>query len=195
LYLFSVKAAPPVQHYKMPNSAENSAASEQFITLLNATHGRLLGFLRTLLGNNADAEDVLQRTSLAIWRKFSEFDQGRDFFAWASSFAFYEAKNFQRITARSRLHFDEVLMERLAEERVADLDNQDARFAAMDQCIEELDVPGRELVREFYLNNTDVASLAERLGRAPQTLYNRLNTLRRLLGECVKRRLGHDSLT
>lgn len=65
-----------------------------------------------------------RRASLAIWRKFGEFDQSRDFFAWARSFAFYEAQNFQRISARSRLHFDDELMNRLAQERVADLDNR-----------------------------------------------------------------------
>ena len=177
----------------MPDSAEPSPASEQFITLLNASHGRLLGFLRVMLGNSADAEDVLQRASMTIWRKFAEYDPSRDFFAWASSFAFYEAKNFQRTAARSRLHFDDELMQRLADERVADLDRRDARLAAMDRCIEELDEAGRELVREFYLNNTDVAALAERFGRAPQTLYNKLNTLRRLLGDCMKRRLAQET--
>src|SRR3981081_1609607 len=107
----------------MPDPAESppSPDSEQFITLLNAAHGRLLGFLRVMLGNNADAEDVLQRASIAIWRKFGEFDPHKDFFAWASSFAFYEAKNFQRVSARSKLHFDDELMQRLADERVADL--------------------------------------------------------------------------
>lgn len=177
----------------MPDSAEPSPASERFITLLNASHGRLLGFLRVMLGNSADAEDVLQRASMTIWRKFGEFDPSRDFFAWASSFAFYEAKNFQRVASRSRLHFDHELMERLAEERVTDLDHREARLAAMDGCIEELDPAGRELVREFYLNNTEVAALAERLGRAPQTLYNKLNTLRRLLGDCMRRRMAQEA--
>ncbi len=177
----------------MPDSAEPSPSSEQFITLLNAAHGRLLGFLRVLLGNNADAEDVLQRASMTIWRKFGEFDPSRDFFAWASSFAFYEAKNFQRVASRSRLHFDDELLGRMAEERVSDLDHREARLAAMDRCIEELDAAGRELVREFYLNETDVATLAQRLGRAPQTLYNKLNTLRRLLGDCMKRRLALEA--
>src|SRR5277367_2099068 len=154
----------------MPDPAEPSSSSEQFITLLNAAHGRLLGFLRVMLGNNADAEDVLQRASMTIWRKFGEFDPSKDFFTWASSFAFYEAKNFQRVSARSRLHFDEELMERLAEERVVDLDHREARLAAVDRCIEELGETDRELVRDFYLNKTEVAALAERLGRAPQTL-------------------------
>lgn len=177
----------------MPDHPESSSASEQFITLLNATHGRLLAFLRVMLGNNADAEDVLQRASVTIWRKFGEFDQSKDFFAWASSFAFYEAKNFQRVSARSRLHFDDALMQRLADERVADLDHREARLAAMDQCIEELDEAGRELVCEFYLNNTELAALSERMGRAPQTLYNKLNILRRLLGDCMKRRVAQET--
>jgi RNA polymerase sigma-70 factor (ECF subfamily) len=167
--------------------------SERFITLLNATHGRLLGFLRVMLGNNADAEDVLQRASLTMWRKFSEFDPTLDFFAWASSFAFYEAKNFQRVAARSKLHFDDELMARLAEERMPDLEHRDGRFEAMERCIEELDVPSRELVREFYLNDMEVEALAQQLGRAPQTLYNKLVILRRLLGECVRRRLAQEA--
>jgi RNA polymerase sigma-70 factor (ECF subfamily) len=170
-----------------------SPSSEQFITLLNAAHGRLLGFLRVMLGNNADAEDVLQRASMTIWKKFGEYDPTKDFFTWASSFAFYEAKNFQRVAARSRLHFDDELLERLAEERLTDLEQRESRLAAMDRCIEELDRPGRELVREFYLNKTEVAELAGRLGRAPQTLYNKLNALRRLLAECMKRRLAQES--
>ena len=103
-----------------PTPTPTAEPSERFITLLNSTHGRLLGFLRVILGNNADAEDVLQRASLTIWRKFAEFDPTKDFFAWASSFAFYEAKNFQRVAARSRLHFDDELMKRIADERVLD---------------------------------------------------------------------------
>ncbi|HEY3899413.1 MAG TPA: sigma-70 family RNA polymerase sigma factor [Chthoniobacter sp.] len=178
----------------MADTFPPSPSSEQFITLLNAAHGRLLGFLRVMLGNNADAEDVLQRASMTIWKKFGDYDPAKDFFTWASSFAFYEAKNFQRVAARSRLHFDDELLERLAEERLTDLDQREARLAAMDRCIEELDRPGRELVREFYLNKTEIADLAGRLGRAPQTLYNKLNALRRLLADCMKRRLGQEPL-
>jgi len=182
----------PIEMPDAPTPLPPAEPSERFITLLNSTHGRLLGFLRVILGNNADAEDVLQRASLTIWRKFAEFDPSKDFFAWASSFAFYEAKNFQRVAARSRLHFDDELMKRIADERVPDLDHREARLAAMDRCIEELDGPSRELVREFYVNNTDIGSLAQRLSRAPQTLYNKLNTLRRLLADCMKRRLAQE---
>ena len=181
----------------MPDSAETppppNPASEQFILLLNAAHARLLAYLRAILGNSADAEDVLQRASIAIWRKFTDYDPGKDFFAWASSFAFYEAKNFQRVSARSRLHFDDELMQRLADERIIDLQHTDARLAAIDRCVEELDEASRELVRAFYIDRNEIAVLAERLNRAPQTLYNKLNGLRRLLADCMKRRLAAEA--
>lgn len=177
----------------MTNNLEGVSASEQFITLFNSVHGRLLGFLRTLLANQADAEDVLQRASMTIWRKFEEFDRERDFFTWASRFVFYEAKNFQRVSSRSKLHFDSELMERLAEERILDLEHRDMRLAAMDKCIEELDGSGRELICASYLDNTGLAVLADRLKKAQQTLYNKLNILRRMLGDCVTLRLTEEA--
>ena len=93
-----------------PTSLPPTEPSERFITLLNGAHGRLLGLFQVILGNNADAEDVQQRASLTIWRKFAEFDPAMDFFSLASSFAFYEAKDFQRVGARLRLRFDDELM-------------------------------------------------------------------------------------
>jgi RNA polymerase sigma-70 factor (ECF subfamily) len=174
-------------------AAPDPGLSEQFITLLNGAHGRLLGFLLVMLGNRPDAEDVLQRASLTMWRKFGDFTPGSDFFAWASSFAFYEAKNFQRMALRSPLHFDDELLQRFAEERPADLQHREQRLAALERCIEEVEPAGRDLVREFYLKNVDLAVLAERLGRAPQTLYNKLNTIRRLLADCVNRRTTNEA--
>jgi RNA polymerase sigma-70 factor (ECF subfamily) len=177
----------------LPQPPTPSELSVQFVTLLNSVHGRLHGFLAVLLGNRTDADDVLQRASLTMWKKFGDFTLGTDFFAWASSIAFYEAKSFQRLALRSRLHFDEALMEKLAEERRDDLRHREARLAALEGCIEEMEPSGRELVREFYLNDAGIASLAERLGRAPQTLYNKLNALRRSLADCVTQRLAAEA--
>jgi RNA polymerase sigma-70 factor (ECF subfamily) len=84
-------------------------------------------------------------------------------------------------------------MQRMAEERLPDLEHREARLAAMDRCIGELDDPSRDLVREFYLNNTDIAALAQKQGRATQTLYNKLNTLRRLRADGMTRRWAQEA--
>lgn len=175
-----------------------SASDDQharFIRLLNAVHRRLLAYLVSLLGNRHDAEDVLQKASVTMWRRFESFDASRatvneDFLAWACTVAFYEAKNFQRAAARSRLQFSEKLMAIIADERVADLAHVDERAEALERCLGELDEPSTRLVEAAYFEEGSLLKLAEQLGRAPQTLYNKLNIIRRKLAECVTRRLA-----
>ena len=184
--------------------SETNASPErhaEFVRLLNAGHRRLLAYLVSLLGNRHDAEDVLQRSSMTMWRKFGSFETGTEkledqgvakFLAWASTVAFYEVKNFQRAAYRSRLYFSDELMQLMADERLGDLRNTDVRIEALDHCLTKLDEPSLQLVEAAYLTEGSLAKLAEKLGRAPQTLYNKLNIIRRLLAECVSRRLAES---
>jgi len=48
-----------------------SANPREFIRLLMENERRIYAYIRTLIGNNADAEDVLQETSITLWDKFS----------------------------------------------------------------------------------------------------------------------------
>ena len=167
----------------------------EFVQLLNAAHRRLLAYLVSLLGNLQDAEDVLQRASVTMWKKFEVFESGTDFSAWASTIAFYEARNFQRLNSRSRLVFSDDLLKTLAEERLDDVEYVDSRHNALSACLQHLDEPARKLLEAAYLEEGSVVQLAERLGRAPQTLYNKLNSLRKSLFNCVEQRLGEGMAT
>ena len=166
----------------------------EFVEALTASHSRLLGYLRGMLGRRQDAEDVLQQASLLMWRKFSDFEAGSDFMAWASTICFYEAKNFIRIAGRSPLHFDDALLDILASERLDDLPSRVHRLDALDSCLAKLQDPEQQLIKAAYNNGTPnaIATLAAQMNRAPQTLYNKLNILRRQLGECVQRTLQEE---
>ena len=91
-----------------------------FTLLVDRYEADCLRFASRMLGNRHDAEDVLQRASVVMWKRFGTFESGTDFVAWATTIAFYEVKNFQRVTGRSRLDFDDDLMQTLAAERAAD---------------------------------------------------------------------------
>lgn len=162
----------------------------EFVGLLTASHSRLLGYCLSLVGRRHDAEDVLQKASLTMWRKFDTFTSGTDFLAWATSVCFYEAKNFQRLAARAPIAFDDHLLAIMAVERLEDLTHHEERLAALDACLDALPEKDRLLLEAAYVDRSGIARLAEQLGRAPQTLYNRLNTLRRSLAACVGRRLA-----
>lgn len=176
---------PPPQ----PNSRPGDR-HEEFIGLLNGSHALLLRYVMSLVANRHDAEDVLQRASLVMWRRFDTYEAGSDFIAWATTVAFYEARNFQRTLGRSRVTFDDQLLQILAAEKALDVQRCGSRQEALEKCLEKLDAAGRELVEAVYTQGLDAAEIAERRGLAVQTIYNKLNFLRRALAECVQRRLA-----
>ncbi|WP_397569979.1 sigma factor [Schlesneria sp. T3-172] len=162
---------------------------EEFVTLLMAAHDKLLGYLMSLLGSWHDAQDVLQNCSLLMWRKFDTYEPGSNFVAWASTICLYEAKNFRRHVARSPLKFDDDLLATLATERIADLDLQKRRIAALELCLNKLGKSELELLHASAKEYGGIVQMAAQLQRAPRTLYNKLAVLRRRLMECVQRRL------
>jgi RNA polymerase sigma-70 factor (ECF subfamily) len=165
-----------------------------FVERLTASHEKLLGYLLSLLGRWHDAQDVLQRASLIMWQKFEAFEPGTDFVAWASTICFYEAKNFQRLAARSPFSLSPELLETLARERLADLPHQDRRMQALERCLHALPPKSRHLLEAAYASHGGITEMAAQIQRAPRTLYNKLNHLRRLLAECVLRRLQEESV-
>jgi RNA polymerase sigma-70 factor, ECF subfamily len=163
---------------------------EEFVRLLNGAHAMLLRYVMSLVANRHDAEDVMQRASVVMWKRFGTFESGTDFVAWATTVAFYEVRNFQRVTGRSRLDFDDDLMQTLAAERAQHVQQWSPRMEALEVCVEKLDPAQRKLVEKIYTQGIAVGEVARQQGRAPQTIYNQLNFIRRALAECVERRMA-----
>ena len=157
--------------------------------LLNGAHALLLRYIISMVGNRHDAEDVLQSTSVVMWRRFGTFEPGTNFVAWATTVAFYEVRNFQRVTGRSRVEFDDELMRTLAAERATHVLAWPARMEALEVCMQKLEPADRALIQAIYTEGCEVAALGERLGKAPQTIYNKLSFIRRALAECVQRHM------
>jgi RNA polymerase sigma-70 factor (ECF subfamily) len=137
-----------------------------------------------------DAEDVFQRTSLVLWQKFDQWEPGSDFLSWACSVAFYEAATSSASPRATRLRFGEALLETLAKDRADSLRRRDERVAALQECLKSLDRAERELLQRAYVDEESIRELARRDGQAAQTLYNRLNLLRKRLLLCVDVRTG-----
>ena len=164
--------------------------TEAFLKEFASHHDRLFAYLFSLLPHRPDAEDVFQRTSLILWQKFDQWDPASDFLAWACGVAFYEVRNFIRVASRDRLRFDDGLLDTLATERATSLRRRDERLAALQECLKKLDRAERELLQKAYGDEESIRELARRDGQAAQTLYNRLNLIRKRLLQCSDLRLG-----
>jgi RNA polymerase sigma-70 factor (ECF subfamily) len=106
--------------------------------------------------------------------------------------AYLEVCNFRRTASRDRLFFSDELLAYLAEDRLADLADSNHRLIALRECVRQLGPPQQELLEQAYSHENSIRQLAERLGQAVQTVYNRLFRLRRLLFDCVEKRLAAE---
>lgn len=171
---------------------EPTPRAELFLRYFAEHHERLLAHIFGLLPREQDARDVFQKTSLVLWRKFDQFREDGDFLAWACGIAYFEVRNFYRMAGRDRLRFSDELLQTLSDERQQRSHQHDRRAGLLAECIKRLSPRERELIHEVYNVGNSVKELADQIGRAAQTIYNRLNLVRRKLLLCVERRLAEQ---
>jgi len=168
---------------------ESIELKRQFLPLLTQHQRRIFAYIYTLIPNRADAEDLLQETSLTLWEKFETFEPGTDFFAWACRIAYWKVRNARRKHARSPIIQDERLMESLCEKLAKKQNELDRRHEALAVCLNKLSERDRRLIASRYESGTTVKELAERAGRKVDAMYKTLSRIRCALMVCVSTRV------
>lgn len=167
---------------------------EEFIELLTQHESQLLGYIYALVHDHEDASDVFQQTSLVLWKKFSSYQHGTSFQAWACRVARYEALNFLRTKRRNLARFSDSLIEEIA--ACVEIDSGEAsdvdRRAMLAECLESLAEGPRELILRCYTGGEKIRDVAAELGRSPQSVCNSLRKIRGRLFECVDRKIAAE---
>ena len=171
---------------EQPRPIDASDFGEQFVQLFAQSRDELFAYIFSLVPHWPDAEDIFQQTSLVLWQKFGEFQPGSSFRAWACAVAFNNVRNFRRVAGRDRLQFNDALLDQLAQERAARPASDKRTHQFMAGCIAGLSNEHRALLSRAYATGGTIKRLAEDLHRSPQTIYNRLNAIRRALLECLR---------
>ncbi len=173
----------------------DSSREDQFIELLMRHKSQLFGFIFAIVQNVADAEDVLQKTSVVLWKKFESFDADSNFVAWASSVAKFMSLKHLRNRRRDRLIFSEELVNELVQRQT----NQAGLLATptdrLAECLEKLPEKDRELIRRCYARGVTVKQVAENAGRPAGGVYNSLARIRRVLHACIRRARASEATT
>ena len=164
-----------------------SDRNEVFVELLTLHQRRLYGFIYTLVPNTADAEDLLQQTSLVLWQKFNEFDLNSSFPAWACQIAHFLVLNYLREKRRSRVVFSDELIARLAETRHDREESHLSNRSFLAGCVEELSEGDRKLIKLCYAAKHNIKAAAAALDRPVASVYMSLVRVRRLLMDCIRR--------
>jgi RNA polymerase sigma-70 factor (ECF subfamily) len=177
-------------------SPEPVDRTEHFVSLLGHGELQIHAHILTLVSHWTDADEILQRTKIILWRKFDQWNPEQDFTLWACGIARFEVKNFLRTKAHDRLYFDDALFESLgstlasvAAERAESGD----QFDALQKCLQALRPQDRQIIDGCYGDDSRSAKdFAERSGRPVNTIYKALIRIRRTLFECIQRRLAAE---
>lgn len=171
----------------------NDSSAELLVRLLTGHQEQLYRHIFALLPHEEDARDVLQETAVALFRKFTEFDESKPFLPWAYRFAELEVmKQRERNRRQSRL-LDPELIRQLAREREQLEETMHERLLALEDCLDGLPQADRELIRKRYQCQARIDDLVRQSGTSRRTLFRNLDRVRRVLLDCMTTRLAAES--
>jgi RNA polymerase sigma-70 factor, ECF subfamily len=166
---------------------------EEFVRLFSRSQYRILRFIHTLVPNLTEAEDILQETSVILWKKFSQFERDRDFVKWACGIARLEVFRMLRQRQSGAMYLSEIVLNQVADLAMAeayDTAQVEASEAALAACIQELGDSERRILTLRYRDDKTVQQIAEECRRPKSTIHDLLEKLRGRLLRCVRRRLA-----
>lgn len=173
-----------------PNTPGPSAHT-LFNILVREHADMLMTYLRSLVRENAVAEDLFQETMLVAWRRLGESDQSLPFGPWLRGIATRLVLEHRRKSARqSTLHCEPGVLEAL-EVEFARFERQpgDTFRVRMDRlrlCIEKLPDVMREAINLVYVRGLGLHALASSSGASHEAVKKRVQRARQLLAECVQ---------
>ncbi len=166
---------------------------EDYAEQMAAHQARLEGFIRSLTGDADAARDILQETNVVLLRKSRHFQAGTNFTAWAFRIARFEVMTWRRKIGRSRLTFDDELVDSIAETAEKLDDTYLNRVEALRDCLQKLPERQRDMVRRRYLEEWSVAELARETGENANAISQLLFRARQNLLRCVEKTLSQVS--
>jgi len=157
----------------------DSQRLHEFNHNLQTHRNNLVTCIAALTTYKHDAEDVMQRAAVTMWRKYDTFKAGTDFFKWAIQISRYELCNFSRVLKRrDRLSYGETY--ELAVKRTMQPEEPyNEIYERIENVLLTLPKDMVDLLLAVYVDGHDVKTIAASHGKAPRTYYNKLTQLRK----------------
>jgi len=166
-----------------------------FLRLFVKHEQALMAFARVILPTWESVDEVMQESSVVMWKKLSQLDLADNFLPWAKMIVRFEALRLRRDHARDRHVFGDAVIELLANEAAQmDEDVWEQEREALSGCLAQMAAHHRELVLAPYASEGRVTRLAEESGRTINSLYKLLGRLREKLAQCVQNKIANSMI-
>ena len=171
--------------------AAQAGDTAAFATLVELHYRSVRACLVARMRDPHEAEDLAQEVFVTAFRKLPEFDATRPLGPWLRGIAVNRLRNhgrkFRAEAIGGNIELAELLDQRIAAECTAE--REPLLHAALNDCLEHLDGPARELLHRRYADEESVRDLSDRLHRGYSALTMQLHRLREVLAACVERKV------
>jgi RNA polymerase sigma-70 factor (ECF subfamily) len=160
-----------------------------FEQLLACHRQRIIGICLRMLGDRLEAEEAAQDCFVKIYFHLRDFDQARDFTAWAASIALNECRDrLRRRTRRTRIFKELTEMDAVSvPESLADNNDCREQLAETEKAIEELPSKLKEVLILKAFGEYGYEEIAKILGVKIGTVMSRLFRARQKLTGLLNR--------
>jgi len=162
----------------------------QFVRLFAQHEHQIYAYIVSAMANWADADEVMQETSVALWEMFDQFQEGTSFTSWACRIAYFRILRFREKRQRDRHEFDQEFVEAVAATAAEEAELFEVRRKALGDCVGRLKERDRELLQTCYADGGTIKQAAEQLDRPAKGVYKALTRIRQMLFDCVQRKLA-----
>ena len=146
-------------------------------------------YVRSIVRNHHDAEDVVQATVSKIAQRFDEYDPSRPFVAWAIGFARYGVMEYRNQSRRKPLLLSDDALEALSGAITDESEQVEARYEVLEHCIGRLSDRHRSVLRQRYRLDKSRQQIAEQFDVKENTVSVMLRRIRQALADCVSERM------
>lgn len=171
-----------VDHVGISN---DDAHGTEFVRLLTSHQRDIYLYVRSLVLDPDEAEEIVQDTSLVLWEKRDQFEMSRDFRPWAFQFARYKVSERRAQRQRKCISFSDALVDELAAKAPQYAKTNSDLRDDLRRCIARLTANDRELLNQRYTSLTSCECIAEAVGRPVRWVYKALNRIRQELADCI----------
>lgn len=151
----------------------------------------LIAYARSLLGNYAAADDVLQEAMLVVVKKYDQFEEGTSILAWCRSIVRIEVLRAKQRHQRERTLGDRLLDDAIDaafnEFQVARRqDEAESWREALRRCLERVPQRGQGVLRGRFADELSYQQIGEQLGMTIEAVRKALFRLKKQVRSCVE---------
>ena len=147
----------------------------------------IYAYILSMVPNVNDADDIMQETTVVMWRKFDNFKPGMNFIAWALTVAKYQVLSFYKKRKNSKICYSEELLASIEKAVENSMPEMEEKLEALNNCVNKLDDNQKYLLKLRYDKKQTLKEIGDSISKSTRMTFYTLSKIHQVLLQCVKR--------